>query len=210
LSWGQGFRAPNFNELYSPGFGGFFAGNPALLPERSRSIEAGLGWEPASGHSIGMSLWHTRIRDLVGYDGPMFDAINIDRAAIDGGELSYRYTAGHWSAGAAATIQHARDQATGLDLLRRPRRKLDADLRYDFGQGFDLAIDAIAASTRHDFGADLAAYKLLNLAAGWNFHPGWRLETRLGNLFDERYELAHGYNTAGRNLQLTLLWRPGE
>ena len=27
-SLGQGFRAPNFNELYYPGFGGLFAGNP--------------------------------------------------------------------------------------------------------------------------------------------------------------------------------------
>ena len=26
-SWGQGFRAPNFNELYYPGFFGFYAGN---------------------------------------------------------------------------------------------------------------------------------------------------------------------------------------
>ena len=214
LSWGQGFRAPNFNELYSPGFGtppyAFFAGNAGLQPEHSQSFEAGLSWAPTGGHKVEASLWHTRVRDLVAFDGINFDAININRAAIDGGEISYRYSAGHWSAGAAATIQHARDQGTGMDLLRRPRRKLDADLRYDVGNGFDLAIDAIAASTRRDFDGDLASYKLLNLAAGWNFHPGWRLETRLGNLFDEHYELAHGYNTPGRNLQLTLLWRPGE
>ncbi len=210
-SWGQGFRAPSFDELYSPGFFGLFAGSATLQPERSRSFEAGLSWMPTRGHKFDVSLWHTRVRDLVAFDGINFDAININRATMDGGEISYRYSTGHWSAGAAATIQRARDEGTGLDLLRRPRRKLDADLRYDFGNGFDLSVDAIAASTRRDFGVDhLAAYTLLNLAAGWNFHPGWRVETRLGNLFDEHYELAHGYNTAGRNLQLTLLWRPGE
>ncbi|MEO7478574.1 MAG: hypothetical protein ABIT64_04995, partial [Lysobacteraceae bacterium] len=97
---------------------------------------------------------------------------------------------------------------TGLDLLRRPRRKLDANLRYDFGNGVDIAIDGLAASTRQDFDGPLSAYKLLNLAAGWDFHSGWRLEGRLGNLFDEHYELASGYNTPGRNVQVTLLWRP--
>ena len=215
LSWGQGFRSPNFNELYSPGFGGFFAGNPALRPERSQSYEAGLTWAPAGGHRFDVSLWRTRVHDLVDFAGPpvfpLFKEINIDRAAIDGGEISYRYTAGHWSAGAAATIQHARDMGTGLDLLRRPRHKLDADLRYDFGHGVDIAIDGLVASTRQDFGPiALSSYTLLNLAAGWNFHPGWRVETRLGNLFDEHYELAHGYNTPGRNFQFSLLWRPGE
>ncbi len=210
LSWGQGFRAPDFNELYSPGYGGLFAGNPALRPERSRSIEAGLRWTPAAGHRLEVSVWRTRVRDLVDFSGPQFAEINIDRTAIDGGEIGYRYTNGHWSAGLAVTIQHARDTATGLDLLRRPRRKLDADLRYDFGNGVDIAIDALAASTRQDFDGPLSAYKLLNLAAGWDFHPGWRLEGRLGNVFDEHYELASGYNTPGRNVQLSVLWKPGD
>jgi vitamin B12 transporter len=210
LSWGQGFRAPNFNELYSPGFGfpAFFAGNSALNPERSQSFEAGLTWAPAGGHKFEVALWHTRVHDLVAFDGPLFKAININRAAIDGGEISYRYTSGRWSAGVAATIQHARDEGSGRDLLRRPRRKLDADLRYDFGNGVDIAIDGFAASTRQDFDGPLSAYKLLNLAAGWNFDPDWRVEGRLGNLLDKKYELASGYNTPGRNVQISLIWRP--
>ncbi|MEO8742569.1 MAG: TonB-dependent receptor, partial [Lysobacteraceae bacterium] len=119
LSWGQGFRAPDFNELYSPGYGGYYAGNPDLLPERSNSFEGGVTWTPARGHTFEVSLWRTRVHDLVDYSGPLFQEINIDRAAIDGGEISYRYSSGHWSAGVGATIQHARNTDTGLDLLRR-------------------------------------------------------------------------------------------
>jgi vitamin B12 transporter len=208
-SWGQGFRAPNFNELYSPGFFGLFAGNPALQPERSRSIEAGLEFKPAAAHTFTVSAWRTRVSNLIAFDGPNFEAINIARADLDGAELGYRYSAGQWNAGTSFTAQNPRDASTGESLLRRPRRKLAADLRYDFGNGLDIAIDGLAASARKDFGdVNLHSYALLNLAMGWNIGPAWRLEARLGNLFDEDYELAQGYNTPGRNLQVNVIWRP--
>ncbi len=43
-SYGTAFRAPNLNELYSPGYGGLFGGNPDLDPERSRTAEVALDW----------------------------------------------------------------------------------------------------------------------------------------------------------------------
>jgi vitamin B12 transporter len=208
-SWGQGFRAPNFNELYSPGFFGLFAGNPGLQPERSRSVEAGLEFAPATAHVFTASLWRTRVSDLIAFDGPNFGAINIARADLDGAEFGYRYHAGQWSAGTSITVQNPRNADTGEPLLRRPKRKLAADLSYDFGNGLDIAIDGLAASARKDFGdVNLHSYALLNLAAGWNIDPAWRLHVRLGNLFDAGYELAQGYNTPGRNLQISLAWRP--
>jgi len=212
-SWGQGFRAPSFDELYSPGFFGEFAGNAFLQPERSQSVEAGLEFKPSSAHTFTMSAWRTRVGNLIAFGGPNdpnFDAINIARAALDGVELSYRYGSGPWSAGASATVQDPHDQDTGEPLLRRPRRKLAGDLHYDFGNGMDLSVDGLAASARADFAGELRPYALLNLAAGWTFRPGWRLEARVGNLFDEHYELAQGYNTAGRSLQLAVAWRPFE
>ena len=212
-SWGQGFRAPNFNELYSPGFGAppnaLFAGKSTLQPERSRSIEAGLEFKPAAAHTFTVSLWRTRVSNLIAFDGLNFEAVNIARAELDGAELGYRYHLGQWSAGSSITVQNPHDAGTGEPLLRRPKRKLAADLRYQFGNGLDFAIDGLAASARKDFGnVDLHSYALLNLAIGWDIGPAWRLEGRLGNLFDARYELAQGYNTAGRNLQFNLVWRP--
>ena len=210
-SWGQGFRAPSFDELYSPGFGGLFAGNDQLQPERSQSIEAGLEFKPSPEHAFTVSAWRTRVRDLIAFDGPNFDAINIARADLDGAELSYRYVRGFWSAGGSITVQNPRDAGSGEPLLRRPRRKLAADLRHDFGNGFDLSVDGLAASSREDFGGvRLGSYAVLNLVAGWNFHPRWRVEGRLGNLFDKDYALADGYNTPGRNVQLSLTWRPSK
>ncbi|MBS0462185.1 MAG: TonB-dependent receptor [Proteobacteria bacterium] len=206
-SWGQGFRAPSFDELYSPGFFGFYSGNPNLHPERSQNWEAGVEFKPSSEHTVTLSAWRTRVRDLISFDGANFSAINIARAALDGAELSYRYTHGSWSAGAALTVQDARNAETDAQLLRRPRRKLAADLRYDFGNGWQLAVDGLTTSSRHDFGGPLGGYAVFNLAASWNFHPGWRAQLRLDNVFAKDYELARGYDTPGRNVLLTVSWQ---
>jgi len=211
LSWGQGFDAPSFDELYSPGFFGEFAGNPLLQPERSQSFEAGLDFKPSATQTFNLSAWRTRVDNLIDFDGPNFDAENIARADLDGVELSYRYSVGQWSAGTSVTLQNPRDADTGELLLRRPKRKLAADLRYDFGNGVDVSIDGLAASAREDFpfgnfDGELHPYALLNLAAGWKFAPQWRLEARLGNLFGERYSLAEGYNTPGRTGLLSVIW----
>jgi len=43
-------------------------------------------------------------------------------------------------------------------------------------------------------------YTLLGLHAKLVLSPAWSLTARLENVLDRRYELASGYNTAGRAL----------
>ncbi len=203
-SWGQGFRAPSFDELYSPGFAGFYAGNPLLQPERSQSLEAGVTFDPAPGHAFTLSAWRTGVRDLIAFDGPNFAAVNVARAQLDGVELAYRYRRGSWSAGSAITLQDARNADTDAPLLRRPHRKISADVQHDFGNGWEVAADALAASDRQDYGGRLGGYASFDLALGWRFAPGWRLQLRLDNLLDHTYELAAGYLTPGRTAVLVL------
>lgn len=205
-SWGQGFRAPNFSELYYPGFFGLFAGNPALQPERSTSSELGLHWE-RDGRRAALSAYRTRVRDLIAFQGVDFQAVNVARAAVDGVEFDGAARFGAFSLSANATWQRARDLDTGEALLRRARRKanLAADWRFDNGAG--LGLDLVTVSARPDFSGPLHGYGRVDLRASAPLAAGWRLDLRLENLGDRDYALVDGYATAGRSGLVSLHWQ---
>jgi vitamin B12 transporter len=207
LSWGEGFRAPNFNELYYPDQGFGFAGNPDLRPETSETWEAGLALRPADAHRFGASAYRTRVRDLIAFAAPgTNDAINIQRAELDGVEFEYRFERDAWTAGGNASWLDAINASTGQELLRRAKRKAHADVGYRFDNGLELGVDGDYVSSRADYGADLDAFALMHLRAAWTLSPSWRIEGRLENVFDRDYTLVHGYNTPGRSGIVSVVW----
>ncbi|KFN49375.1 TonB-dependent receptor domain-containing protein [Arenimonas composti] len=207
LSWGEGFRAPNFNELYYPDTGYGYGGDPDLRPERSRTWEAGLDWRPAPAHRLGLSAYRSRVHDLIAFAAPgTNNAINIDRAELDGVELEYRWSDGGWSAGGNLAWLSAEDAATGQRLLRRADRKAHADIGHVWDSGLSLGVDVDHVSDRPDYGAHLDAFTLVHLRLGWELAPRWRLEARVENLGDRDYAWVHGYNTPGRSVLLSLSW----
>lgn len=207
LGWGEGFRAPNFNELYYPDTGFGFAGNPDLRPERSESWEAGLAWTPAPGHRLDLSAYRTRVRDLVAFAAPgTNNAININRARMDGAELEYRFDGAAWRWGGNLAWLDAEDEATGLALLRRARHKAHLDLGYRFAGGLELAIDGDYVSSRRDVGGNPGAYALAHLRLALPLGRDWRLEARIENLGDRDYTVVQGFNTPGRSGVLSVVW----
>ena len=205
-SWGEGFRAPNLNELYSPGYGGFYAGNPDLDPERSNSLELGLDLRLGE-VDVGVNAYRTRIDDLIAYQGgETFQAVNVARAAVDGVELTAQRRFDAWLLGANATFQDARDADSDQELLRRPDQKANLQVGYSFGNGIDVAGDLSYVSERLDFDGTLDAYTLVGLRADWSFAQHWHLGARLSNAFDEEYSLASGFATPGSELMVTLRW----
>lgn len=206
--WGEGFRAPSFNELYSPGFGGRFAGNPALAPERSRSLELGLDWLPADGQRLGLSAYRSHIRDLISFTGPNSQAINIARAEIDGVEADYAGRFGRWDLSGNLGWLDPINADTGQRLLRRARHRANASVAHHFDGGLMLALDAGHAGPRGDIGATLPTYTVWHLRAALPLGQAWRIEARVENLFDKDYELVRGYNTPGRSVVFGLHWSP--
>jgi vitamin B12 transporter len=143
-SYGTAFRAPNLSELYSPGYGGYYAGNPALDPERSRTAELGWEWHIDSANRFGARAFATRVHDLVDFSGgDTFQAVNIDRAAIDGVELTHAWQGGTWSIDSNATLQNPRNTDSGTQLLRRPKRKFDSVIERGFGGRLRAGVEVV-------------------------------------------------------------------
>jgi len=206
LNYGEGFRAPNLNEQFSPGFGGLFAGNPDLDPERSRSVEVGLDVDIGEHQSLQAQIFSSRIRNLISFTGGNdFRAENIARADIDGLELSHALDLDAWRFVNALTFQDATNADTGNDLLRRPARKWSSTADYRFGNGLSIGGDLLLVSDREDFGASLPGYGLLNLRTAFAFNERWRIEARIDNALDKPYELAHGYNTLDRSATIAIV-----
>jgi vitamin B12 transporter len=214
-SWGQGFRAPNFNELYYPGFFGYYGGNANLDPERSTSAEVGMDWQIGDGQTLGLSAYRTRVSDLIAFEQlPFSTATNIAHARLDGIEADYHLVRGAWTLAANAGWQRAENADNGDALLRRAPRKLHASLDRHFDGGFSLGFDLDAVSARPDFDFNafpaariaLGGYALLGLRADWPLGTGWRAEARVENLAGRDYVLAQGYNTPGRSGMLGLRW----
>src|SRR5690625_7361736 len=95
------YLAPDFNQQYTQDFGGHHAGNHELDPESSRSGEIGADWNFTGRQTLGLSLYETRISDLIDFAGPDMRAVNVERARIQGAELTYRHSMQHWHAQAA-------------------------------------------------------------------------------------------------------------
>ena len=209
-NWGQGFRTPNLNELLSPGFGGLFAGNPELDPERSRSSELGLdmAFDPTS--ALRLRLYRSDLTDLIDFSGgTTFRAINIARARLQGAEVEGHWQAGAWRLEGNLGWQQAYDRSSEADLLRRAPRKANLRLQRAFGAHL-IGVDANAVAARPEFGGELPGYVLLGAFARWQISAPFALDLRLENLGDVDYQLARGFNTPGLSAMVHLRWSSGQ
>ena len=213
-SYGTAFRAPDFNELFSPGYSGFFAGNPDLLPETSRSAELGARYRLTATQRLRASVYDTRINDLIDFSGVNDQAINIGHASMRGLELQYSWRRKPWYYTANATLQKAVNDITGEYLLRRPRRKLYMMLERSFARREDLGVEIFAVSSHSDISnitygtIDVPGYALMDLFGAYPLSRNWTVEARLNNVLDQHYQVISGYNTPTRSAFLSLRYAP--
>ncbi len=210
-SYGEGFRAPTFNDLYTS-----FGANPDLQPERSKSYE--LQWRgQVQAAQLQAAAFRTDIDDLILLD-PFFTAQNISRARIHGLELSAGTQVAGWDTLLAATWLDPRDRTSGNQLPRRPKRllSLDADRQLGaFGVGFSVSANSQRYNDPNNEQA-LSGFGLVEARARWDMTPELRWDLKVGNLLDKDYSLAnynsngqtYGYREDDINAQLSVSWTP--
>lgn len=195
-SYSSAFRAPSFNDLYYPN-----AGNLAIKPERSHSVEAAVQYASDAVGVVRVTAFQTRYTNLIDYrpgaSGPYYVAQNVGRAKVQGVEGSWQGHVGKTDVRVAATLQNPIDETAGQDLNRRARRFASISAHRSLG-GWRVGGEWLVSGPRDDFGDHLGGYGVVNLSARYDITKSWYVSARIDNLFDKDYELAYAYNTPRR------------
>ncbi|MFZ4382816.1 MAG: TonB-dependent receptor, partial [Sandarakinorhabdus sp.] len=196
-AYGTGIADPTFFDQFGF-FPGSFVGNPNLTPERSRSVEAGIGWDDGR-HRIDVTAFDATLdNEIIGtFNSTTFQSgvanalgrskrrgIEVAGAAAlaDGLNLTASYA---WL---DADQQQAANGARVRE-VRRPRHSGSIALTYT-GKRFDLSAAAAITGARGDTDfarfvpVTLPAYTLVTAAGAWHLTPKLDLTLRVENALD--------------------------
>lgn len=206
--YGTAFHAPSANDLYYPGYFGFYPGNPDLQPEESEQTEVGTELT-ISGQRIRLSAYHNRMTDMFSNESAFpYGKINIASATLQGLELDVSGKVQRFSYTVNASQQSAKD-SQGTWLVQRPKASFNTTLGYGLTDSINAGAEIRARSDSKSGGVELPGYTLVNLYAGWQVITSLNLGARLENLGNKEYEVVSGYSTAERSgyLTATYTWR---
>lgn len=202
-SYGTGFRAPSLFELYSD------FGNPDLSEEKSKGWDAGFE-QPLWGDRIrfGASYFYMKYEDRIDFDFATSTynqmsgdtttkgvEVFVNLSPIEDLEFTVNYT------------YTDTEDPKGDALVRRPENKVFFNGRYYFLDRGMVNLDVIWADDRYAISSSrdvngnpvekLDSYVVVNLSASYDLLPWLQAYGRVDNLFDEFYEEAWSFATAG-------------
>ncbi|PTQ70973.1 TonB-dependent receptor domain-containing protein [Pseudomonas sp. GV071] len=221
-SYSEGFRAPTYNELYWPDDGNGYIGNPNLSPEHSKTYELQLRGEDW-GTRWSLAAYRNEVRDLIStvLCDPatyLYCAVNLNKARLQGIELTLEREVFGWQASANASWLDARDRETGHALQRRAKRTLNLDIDRHFGKlGVGVSWQAFSSSY-DDVGntRELPGYGLVGLRSSWQASSELEVQFKVDNLLNQDYSRAmyshdgeyYDYREAGRTASVGFVWTP--
>ena len=206
-SVGEGFKAPTLFQLFSD------FGNQALAPERSTSADLGVTYGDRNLDTyFAASIFRRDSENLISFVSlnvsPFGIYQNTGLARAQGFEVEGGYgLSDTLSAKLAYSFVDTEDRSAGSanqgnELARRPRHA--ATLSGDWTPGkLRLGGDLRLVSRSFDNAANsvrLGGYAVLDLRASWQVSDAFELFGRAENVWDEQYQTAAGYGTAGRGV----------
>ena len=205
-SYGTGFKAPSLTQLFVsfPAFN-FFA-NPDLQPEESEGYDFGFE-QPLLDDRVkfGATYFHNEITNLIEPNATFTSLENIGRATTEGEEVFVSLTlADRFTIRCDYTHTIANDDATGLELLRRPKHRASINATWRPIDKLAVSATLLYVGSQVDGNRsfsitrlDTDPYFLVNLAAEYDVGKGVTLFARADNLFDRRYEDPTGFQRPG-------------
>ncbi len=198
-SYGTGFKAPTFNDLYYPR-----SSNPNLVPETARNFEAALRYAGTEVNA-GIVAYKNRVHNLIVFEcDAEFNCApqNVADATLEGVTLELQALVRDTTVKGSVDFARPFVDATGNLLPRRARRYGSVDVTQRFGP-WQVGAQLTASSARYDDAANtrrMGGYAIVNLNAEYQMAPHWALFAVAGNVFDKHYELAADFNTIAANL----------
>jgi vitamin B12 transporter len=214
-SYGTGFRAPSFLDLY--GQNAYYVGNPNLKAETARGWDAGVDYYFAKNIGTLSATWfQTNLTNLITFDFNAFPSTvqNVEEARTQGVELAAKFDLpGAWKARFAYTYLDAQNLTEDTRLLRRPRHSGSLDVWHEFGSGISLGTGVAYVADRQDVDAVTFAtieakdYTVVRLYGAWQATQRLAVKVRLENLLDKKYEQVNGYPQLGFGAFAGVEWK---
>ena len=217
VSYAKGFRAPSFNDLYSP-----FGGNAELTPETSDNYEAFIEYDTPI-QSTRLTGYHNKVDDLISYvasptpSNPYAGSSeNVDEAKIEGLTLTSDWIVDNYLFGGSYDYQQAEDNSGGNNdgnfLAIRPEHKGLIYLGYRLSS-FDIRAEYEYVGDYYSNVANAESqfvdhYGLFNISGNYQLTDSLTMAARLDNITNEKYITLPGYDTDGINYftSLTYNW----
>lgn len=200
-SYGTGFRAPTFSDLYYPGFS-----NPDLRPEKSRSYEVGLNWRPSRDTTLDIAFYQTWLTDAIASVAPTYIPFNVGRAKVSGieAEIGHQFNDA-WGGKVSLDYRKPINEDNGLYIPNRDRFKATAEIDFKASEKLSLNGKVLYAAARYsnvDNTTKLPAYVTVDFVADYAVDPTSSIKFSVENLFDEQYSTNTYYRAPGRTINL--------
>ena len=199
LNFGEGFKAPSFNDLYFP-----WGGNPELQFETSDNLEL-LYKAQWNDSMFSAALYRSDVENLIQWiptDG-VWAPENVGEAKLQGATFDFDYRYGDYQHGFNLSLAEPEDKVTESRLIRRSRIQASYDLAYA-SESFSWSAQINHVGSRLDTGGKLPAYTRLNFSLGYAFNDSWSLNFKVNDALDKAPTEVFGYNPLGREYFLTI------
>jgi vitamin B12 transporter len=194
--WGEGFRAPTFNDLWLP-----YYGNSALKPEESINRNGGLRFS-FENLTLSSEYYETHYRNLIAFD-QTFKPYNINRAKARGVETQLK-----WNTIYAGELSLGMDFGKVQNLTTEQRTLITPAklgfLRWEYHPGPVTTAFWLQGQSRRDTGySQTPGFVVANAMIGWQLQPHFRLALQSNNLGDTDYQYDAAYREEGRSFRLS-------
>ena len=201
--YSEGYKLPSIYALAYP-----LIANPALRPERARSVEAGADWR-RGGTRLRVAAFATRYADLIDFDATRFTNVNRSRVDTRGVEAEAVLRLAR-TLGASGSVTYLdTTNFSGPPLRTRPDWRGNARLTWTPSSRVSAFADVDTVSAAYDLSVPTGQIRTrghseVNVGGGYRLARGVSVDLVLRNLADRRYEDAIGFPNPGRVLRASL------